>query len=77
MQQVKGRLHDLIESTNDTELLDLLVDIIEENSAEGNIWSSLNQKERADIIAAANETDQLEKQVSHSEMISRNKKWLK
>lgn len=77
MEAVKEHLHKLIEGSQNADLLSVLTQIMEQNDQEGEIWQRLSEDQRERVLLAESETDYPEKQVSHEEMVRRNKKWLK
>ncbi|MCE7996336.1 MAG: hypothetical protein HEP71_30435 [Roseivirga sp.] len=77
MEAIKEHLYKLIEGSQNADLLAVLTQIMEQNEQEGEIWRSLSEDQKERIQLAESEIDYPEKQVSHEEMVRRNKKWLR
>ena len=74
MEEVKEYLHQLIDTTKDDELLNLLCDIIEQKNQPGQIWNSLSISQKERTLAAEKSVKDKKGHATHSEMIERNKK---
>jgi len=77
MEAVKEHLRKLIDSTEDDVLLNLLCEIIEQKNQQGQIWNSLSDSQKERVQAAEKSVELNKNHISHSEMVKRNKKWLK
>ena len=76
MQALKDKLYQLIVESTDTSLLSTVTEILEQNQETGSIWSTLSAEEQINILLSDSETANPDKQVAHSEMRKRNRKWL-
>ena len=77
MLEVKKHLHQLIDATEDDELLNLIRDIIERRDDPGAIWNSLTDDQQEKVLKAEDSIGDKTKEIPHQQMIRRNKRWLK
>jgi predicted P-loop ATPase len=78
MNPVKASLHQIIDTIEDDDLLKAIHDLLNERNRQkaGKIWDSLSELQKRNVIAAEEEIRYADKQVSHDEMIKKNKRWL-
>lgn len=78
MKDVKKRIQAIIQDIEDDPFLEAVYEVLESrrNQKSGTIWHTLTSEQQEEILKAAEETNQPEKQISHDEMVERNRKWL-
>ena len=78
MKDVKNHILEMIDAIDDESFLEAVYDILQSKQLQkkGSIWNSLTKEQQEEVLKASNETSQPEKQVSHEDMIERNRKWL-
>lgn len=77
MESSKTHLHQLIDSSQNEELLDLIGDLLEQDHQGGGIWSSLSKEQKERVLKAEESIVEYSKNSSHQTMVNKNKKWLK
>lgn len=79
MGALKADLHKLIDSTSDEKLLEEIFLILSSrnNYREGELWHSLSEAQKQEVLASESEIEDESAWISHEEMKAKNKKWLK
>ncbi|MDA0194184.1 MAG: hypothetical protein O2887_00060 [Bacteroidetes bacterium] len=69
--ELKSNLHNLINNIESVELLESVYDFLiqNKNAQSGNLWSSLTEEQRKEVIEAYGESEKEENLIPHSEVL--------
>lgn len=69
--ELKSNLHHLIDNIQNAELLESIHDFLSQNKdvRSGNLWSSLTEGQRKEVIEAYEESENAENLIPHSEVL--------
>lgn len=79
MTAIKTDLHNLIDSTDDLQLLEDVFMILtyRKSNQAGNIWKNLTEEQQKEVLKSESEIGKSESWKSHEEVKRRNEKWLR
>ena len=74
--ELKTNLHKLIDSSQDEELLSVVHDILEQRevSKPGDLWNSLTEEEKEELLNAEKESQNPSNLIAHDEVMKKYKK---
>ncbi len=73
--ELKASLHQLIDGIQNSNLLESLHEILSEqgNAKEGQLWSSLTESQKQEVLEAYEESEDPDNLIPHSEVLNRYK----
>jgi len=76
--ELKTNLHKLINRSQDKDLLSVVHDILEQRevSKPGDLWKSLTEEEKEELLNAEKESQNPSNLIAHDEVMKKYKKWL-